>query len=102
MRSPGETSTEISLPSLTRSREWLTVPMVECDRCHQLVERTSPRQRHCRDCRDVIKREPAGSQPSAGPIVRTTFEQRDAPYQEASISNLPANYSSLIRARGRL
>jgi hypothetical protein len=47
---------EIPLPRSQRSHEWLRVALVECRRCHQVVERTSPIQRHCVDCRRVIKR----------------------------------------------
>jgi hypothetical protein len=47
--------TEISLSRPGRSREWLTVALLECERCHQIVERASPIQRHCRDCRRTIK-----------------------------------------------
>jgi hypothetical protein len=57
MNSRGATSSAISIPHPKRSREWLAAAIVECERCHQVVERTSPIQRHCRDCRLVLKRE---------------------------------------------
>jgi hypothetical protein len=53
----GATEHTISLRHPKRSREWLAVAIVECERCHQVVERTSPIQRHCGDCRLALKRE---------------------------------------------
>lgn len=52
----GAAGTEILLPHPVRSREWLKVALVECARCHQVVERTSPIQRHCTECRRALKR----------------------------------------------
>jgi hypothetical protein len=46
---------KIPLPDSPRSREWLRVALVECRRCHQIVERTSRIQRHCVECRRAIK-----------------------------------------------
>jgi hypothetical protein len=56
LRSRGEAVNEISLPRPTRSREWLQFALVECANCHQVVERTSPVQQHCPECRRVMKR----------------------------------------------
>ncbi len=56
LRSRGESTGEIPLPRPTRSREWLKVALLECRRCHQVVERSSPVQRHCPDCRAGLKR----------------------------------------------
>ncbi len=53
LRSRGETSSEISLPRLVRSRAWLKVALLECEQCHQVVERRSPIQRVRADCRKV-------------------------------------------------
>jgi hypothetical protein len=50
-------SAEIPLPRPTRSREWMKVALVECARCRQVVERTSPIQRHCPDCAASLGRE---------------------------------------------
>jgi len=47
VRSGGETSTEIPLPRPVRSREWMKVALLERARCHRVIERTSPIQRHC-------------------------------------------------------
>jgi hypothetical protein len=55
LKTLGEASTKISLPHPSRSREWLTVALVECQCCHQVVERRSPVQRHCTDCRRALK-----------------------------------------------
>lgn len=55
LRSRGLATSEISLPHLARSREWLTVALLECARCHQVVERTSPIQQHCIECRRALK-----------------------------------------------
>ena len=55
LNSLGTAENEISLPRPGRSREWLRVALVECAICHQVVERTSPIQRHCRECRRAIK-----------------------------------------------
>lgn len=52
----GTATTEIALPHPERSREWMKVAILECARCLQVVERTSPIQRHCRECRTAIKR----------------------------------------------
>ena len=57
LRSRGETSSDISLPRPTRSRAWLDLALLECQQCHQVVERRSPVQRHCPDCRAVLKRD---------------------------------------------
>jgi hypothetical protein len=55
LRSRG-TATEISLPQPSRSREWLSVGLVECARCHQMMERRPPIQRRCPACRAELKR----------------------------------------------
>jgi len=52
----GTLSHQIALPHPGRSREWLEVSLVECARCHQVAERTSPTQRHCDTCRAALKR----------------------------------------------
>jgi len=52
----GSTSSETLLPRPARSREWLNVDIIECQRCHQVVERRAPVQRHCPDCRKTLKR----------------------------------------------
>ncbi len=52
----GINGSEIRIPRRERSCEWLHVAILECARCHQVVERVSPMQRHCRECRRVIKR----------------------------------------------
>jgi hypothetical protein len=39
---PHWSTSQISLPLPTRSREWLKVALLECQRCHQVVERQSP------------------------------------------------------------
>jgi len=44
------------MPCSDRSRAWLASAIVECYRCHQIVDRTSPMPRHCPDCRREIKR----------------------------------------------
>jgi hypothetical protein len=51
----GTPTNEIPLPHPERSREWLNVALVECGRCHQVVARTSPIQRHCPECRRALK-----------------------------------------------
>lgn len=53
----GTIASEISLPRPTRSREWLKVALVECDRCHQVVERRSPIQQHCTDFTADLRRQ---------------------------------------------
>jgi hypothetical protein len=55
LNSRGVTASQISLPRPIRSREWLKVALLECERCHQIVERTSPIQRHCAGCRKALK-----------------------------------------------
>jgi hypothetical protein len=52
----GTATSEISLPRPERSREWLEELLLECRRCHQVVERRSPVQQHCLDCRKALKR----------------------------------------------
>jgi hypothetical protein len=47
---------EIAIPLPRRSRDWLSVALLECSMCHQVVERTSPIQRHCPSCRASLKR----------------------------------------------
>jgi hypothetical protein len=56
LRSRGETASEIPLPRTARSREWMRVALVECARCHQVIERRSPIQRHCADCATALGR----------------------------------------------
>jgi hypothetical protein len=56
LRSLGETSSEVSLPRPTRSREWLKVALLECGHCHQVVERHSPVQRYCSECAETLAR----------------------------------------------
>jgi hypothetical protein len=51
----GTTTHEIALPHPGRSREWLTVALLECSRCHQVVEGRSPTQRLCPSCRRQMK-----------------------------------------------
>jgi hypothetical protein len=51
LNSLGTVQTEIAIPFPRRSREWLCVALLECQRCHQVAERRSPVQRHCSDCR---------------------------------------------------
>jgi hypothetical protein len=57
LNSRGTTESAISIPHPKRSRGWLAAAIVECERCHQVVERASPIQRHCLDCRLALKRE---------------------------------------------
>jgi len=52
----GTTISEVPLPLSRRSREWLRTSMLECSLCHQIVERRSPVQRYCPDCRLRLKR----------------------------------------------
>ena len=42
--------------SYARSREWLNVALLECRRCHKVVERRSPVQRQCDECRGALNR----------------------------------------------
>jgi hypothetical protein len=51
----GTVENAISLPRPERSRGWLKLSLVECDQCHQIIERRSPIQRHCRECRQRLK-----------------------------------------------
>jgi hypothetical protein len=37
LRSRDDAAIEISLPRTTGSHEWLSVALVECDRCHQVI-----------------------------------------------------------------
>jgi len=53
----GTATDEIPLPYPVRSREWLRAALVECVRCEQVVERTSPIQRYCPDCAAALGRE---------------------------------------------
>jgi hypothetical protein len=55
LKSP-RASVKIDLGRLIRSREWLKTALLECGTCHQIVERQSPAQRHCRECRVALKR----------------------------------------------
>jgi hypothetical protein len=48
---------EISLDRPKRSRAWLSVALMECDRCHQVEQRRSPIQRHCADCTAELGRQ---------------------------------------------
>ena len=57
LNSRGTATSQISLPHPGRSREWLKVALLECARCHQVVERRSPVQRYCADCHAIIKQE---------------------------------------------
>jgi len=45
------------IAKVSRSREWLRVALLECRRCLQVVERTSPAQRYCVDCAVDLGRE---------------------------------------------
>jgi hypothetical protein len=56
LKARGTEAVEITLPRAKRSREWLTAAVLECARCHQVVERRSPIERHCPDCRAALKR----------------------------------------------
>jgi hypothetical protein len=56
LNSLGVTAGAISLPRPSRSRGWLDLAVLECRRCHQVVERHSPVQRHCPDCARALKR----------------------------------------------
>jgi hypothetical protein len=56
LNSLGVSTREISLPHPARPRDWLKVALVECVRCHQVVNRTSPIQRHCQACGKAINR----------------------------------------------
>ena len=53
--SAGDRGERDPLPHPRRSREWLEAALVECAQCHQVVERRSPVQRHCRECRASLK-----------------------------------------------
>jgi hypothetical protein len=55
LKSRGTAESAIPLPRVGPSREWLKVALVECAMCHQVVERTSPIQRNCTDCRRAIR-----------------------------------------------
>jgi hypothetical protein len=59
LNSRGSAESEIPIPHPPRSREWLHVALVECARCHQVLERRSPAQRRCPGCRSVRERERA-------------------------------------------
>ncbi len=61
----GTVGSDIAVPLPRRSREWLKVALLECARCHQVVQRTSPVQRLCPDCRAALKRDR-----SRGALVR--------------------------------
>jgi hypothetical protein len=50
-------TSEIVLPHPVRSREWLKLAHLECQRCHRFVERRSPIQRHCPDCTRMLSNE---------------------------------------------
>ena len=77
LRSKGEKTAEISLPHPERPRVWLNVALVECARCHRVVERTSPvsgtarraagrprplRDRRCRNAQRASRSGPFGTQ----------------------------------------
>jgi hypothetical protein len=47
---------EISLPRPTSCSEWLSVALLECPLCHEVVERRSPGQRHCAACAACLGR----------------------------------------------
>jgi hypothetical protein len=57
LNSRGETATEISIPRPARSRKWLKVALLECSRCHQVVEPRSPGQRYCGECSAFLGRD---------------------------------------------
>ena len=78
LRSRGETSSDISLPHPSRSREWLKVALLECRRCHQVVERSSPVQRHCPDCRAGLKRARSRAAVTRARAARPQTQQPDA------------------------
>ena len=56
LNSRGTQTSEITLPLPRRSREWLDLALVDCQRCHQVVQRQSPIQRYCPECRAALKR----------------------------------------------
>ncbi len=56
LNSRGTTSSAISIPHPRAHANGSPPAIVECERCHQVVERTSPIQRHCLDCRLALKR----------------------------------------------
>jgi hypothetical protein len=43
----GAVASDVPLPYPARSRGWLEAALLECARCHQVVERRSPAQRRC-------------------------------------------------------
>jgi hypothetical protein len=53
----GTAESEIAIPLPSRSREWLKVALVECQRCHQVEQRRSPIQRHCAGCTAELRRQ---------------------------------------------
>lgn len=57
LNSRGRASTQIPLPHPRRSREWLKVALIECERCHQIEQRRSPGQRYCADCTAELRRQ---------------------------------------------
>jgi hypothetical protein len=62
--------TKISIPNPGRSRTWLANAIVECDRCHKFVDRTSPIQRYCSERCRPIKRARTGRGPTANGPAR--------------------------------
>src|SRR5207244_1280930 len=54
--SRGEETSEISLARPTRSRKRLTITLLECELCHQVVERRSGIKQHSVEWRRAIKR----------------------------------------------
>jgi len=56
LKTRGKAMSQISLRHPARSREWLNVALLECQLCHQVVERRSPVQRHCAGCTAELRR----------------------------------------------
>jgi hypothetical protein len=57
LKTLGDASAQIRLPQPPRSRAWLNVALIECDRCHQVEQRRSPIQRHCAACTADLRRQ---------------------------------------------
>jgi hypothetical protein len=56
LKTRGQMPTEmLSLPRPSRSREWLRIALLECARCHQVVEPPSPVQRYCGECSELFE-----------------------------------------------
>jgi hypothetical protein len=56
LQTQGKAESEIPLRRPARSRRWLKMALVECIGCHQVVDRRSPVQRYCPDCRADLGR----------------------------------------------